>query len=423
MTDTLIKLRRSAVPGKIPSDAQLQLGEVAINTYDGKMFFKQSSTSNTILQVATTSLNLSDFASTTSAQLASIISDEIGTGSLVFSNAPTLVTPVINGNTTFDSGTLFIDSVNNRVGVGTISPTQQFEATTGKFSNVILGTDSADASKRLSIFYDPGVPGAVIDAPSNRLLIRTFGSERMRVEQTGFVGIGNTAPSERLHVDGNIRLSGAVVDYVGSKGTLGQVLTSDGSKSYWADPTGGGSGGIATASQSIVRDIFTGNSAASSYTLSTTPIAERFVIVTINGIVQQDAAYSVAGTSLVFDEPLANTDVVEARTFVPYNPFMTDASATFANTSPSQVLDTFDSTLYRTAKYLVQIANTSSYQAAEVLLIHDGSQVFITEYAQLATGTSLGVIDADISGGNVRLLVNPSFPNVTAKSIRYSIGV
>lgn len=124
MTDTLIKLRRSAVPGKIPTDSQLQLGEVAINTYDGKMFYKQASTSNTILQVATTSLDLSQFATTTSAQLASVISNETGTGSLVFGTSPTLVTPVINGNTTFDSGTLFIDSVNNRVGVNTISPTQ-----------------------------------------------------------------------------------------------------------------------------------------------------------------------------------------------------------------------------------------------------------------------------------------------------------
>lgn len=38
---TSIKLRRSAVPGKIPTVGQLELGEVAINTHDGKMFFKR----------------------------------------------------------------------------------------------------------------------------------------------------------------------------------------------------------------------------------------------------------------------------------------------------------------------------------------------------------------------------------------------
>jgi len=36
-----IKLRRSAVPDNVPSTSQLELGEVAINTHDGKMFFKR----------------------------------------------------------------------------------------------------------------------------------------------------------------------------------------------------------------------------------------------------------------------------------------------------------------------------------------------------------------------------------------------
>jgi len=45
--------------------------------------------------VVYTSNNLSVFAATTSAQLAGVINDETGTGPLVFSNAPTLVAPVL----------------------------------------------------------------------------------------------------------------------------------------------------------------------------------------------------------------------------------------------------------------------------------------------------------------------------------------
>lgn len=41
MTDTTIKLRRSAVKGKQPSTSQLELGELAINTVDGKVYLKQ----------------------------------------------------------------------------------------------------------------------------------------------------------------------------------------------------------------------------------------------------------------------------------------------------------------------------------------------------------------------------------------------
>jgi hypothetical protein len=31
-----IKLKRSAVPGKIPTTSSLELGELALNTYDGE---------------------------------------------------------------------------------------------------------------------------------------------------------------------------------------------------------------------------------------------------------------------------------------------------------------------------------------------------------------------------------------------------
>lgn len=36
-----IKIRRSAVQGAIPTTTQLALGELAINTYDGKLFLKK----------------------------------------------------------------------------------------------------------------------------------------------------------------------------------------------------------------------------------------------------------------------------------------------------------------------------------------------------------------------------------------------
>jgi len=45
--------------------------------------------------IAYTANNLSVFASTTSAQLAGVISDETGSGSLVFADTPTLVTPIL----------------------------------------------------------------------------------------------------------------------------------------------------------------------------------------------------------------------------------------------------------------------------------------------------------------------------------------
>ena len=46
-----IKLKRSSVSGNTPSTSDLELGEVAINTYDGKMFIKKNDGSDSIVEI------------------------------------------------------------------------------------------------------------------------------------------------------------------------------------------------------------------------------------------------------------------------------------------------------------------------------------------------------------------------------------
>lgn len=46
-----IKLRRSAQQGAVPTTAQLDLGEVAINTYDGKLFIKKNNGTESIVEI------------------------------------------------------------------------------------------------------------------------------------------------------------------------------------------------------------------------------------------------------------------------------------------------------------------------------------------------------------------------------------
>jgi hypothetical protein len=43
MSNQFLKLRRSAIPGKIPETSSLDLGELAMNTHDGLLFMKKSS--------------------------------------------------------------------------------------------------------------------------------------------------------------------------------------------------------------------------------------------------------------------------------------------------------------------------------------------------------------------------------------------
>jgi hypothetical protein len=79
-----IKLRRSAVAGNRPTTAQLDLGELAINTYDGKIYFEKSgSNGETIQEIFTTNTQNSGSLNT--------IGDVIITGSLSTTGSNTLI--------------------------------------------------------------------------------------------------------------------------------------------------------------------------------------------------------------------------------------------------------------------------------------------------------------------------------------------
>lgn len=57
MAAPVVRLRRSATEGAVPTTAQLALGEVAINTYDGKIFLKKDqSGTESIVEVLSDSI-------------------------------------------------------------------------------------------------------------------------------------------------------------------------------------------------------------------------------------------------------------------------------------------------------------------------------------------------------------------------------
>ena len=69
------------------------------------------------------------------------------------------------------------------------------------------------------------------------------------------------------------------------------------------------------------------------------------------------------------------------------------------------------------------MSTASAFHSTEVLLIHDGTTVYMTEFATIYSGSSLGTINADISGLNVRLLVSPANANTTVKTQRLTVTV
>lgn len=101
---------------------------------------------------------------------------------------------------------------------------------------------------------------------------------------------------------------------------------------------------------------------------------------------------------------ITNDKIVTTKTFESKNIKKSDAT----RTSTDQFsLDTFAHADFRAARYIVAMSKGSDYHSTEIMLIHDGSSVTLTQYGTLKS-TSLASFDADISGANVRLLVTPS---------------
>lgn len=88
-----------------------------------------------------------------------------------------------------------------------------------------------------------------------------------------------------------------------------------------------------------------------------------------------------------------------------------------AGTATAIVINTFDKTEFITGKYLIQMKQGSNYHSAEVLLIHDGSGAFMTEYAAVWNSSILGTLDAAVSGNNVNLTFMATAATVAANSI------
>tara|TARA_B100002019_G_scaffold134980_1_gene116241 strand:- start:576 stop:986 length:411 start_codon:yes stop_codon:yes gene_type:complete len=75
-------------------------------------------------------------------------------------------------------------------------------------------------------------------------------------------------------------------------------------------------------------------------------------------------------------------------------------------------LDTFAKADYRAARYIVAMSEGTNFHSTEVMLVHDGSDVTLTQYGTLKD-TNLATFDADISGANVRLRCTPASSNST----------
>jgi len=86
------------------------------------------------------------------------------------------------------------------------------------------------------------------------------------------------------------------------------------------------------------------------------------------------------------------------------------------------VIDTFTSADYFSGKYVVQVMSGAFVQTKEVLIMHDGTDIFIEEYATMTSGGldqgALGTISAQYNGSNVEVIFTPTYATNTIKYYR-----
>jgi len=263
----------------------------------------------------------------------------------------------------------------------------------------VTGTTSTGASAAGDIV--PTSNSIFLGSATKRFSIYAMSGDFVNpVTVTNSVSFGNTYPSANGILLGNNTLRWTIsansID-VSSNGNFANIVVTTNSTLYTASINTLYVSGISTFGANTTyqgNSIFNANS-------------------TFNGIVTVSNSVSISGNTAVSNYLSVNN-----------TSYMYSSKYNFITTG-AETVDSFSATSYRSAEYLIQLSDpsTSSYQVSKILILHDGTSPYITEYAQLYNKSLLGTFSADINAGNVRIRISAATTTVVAALTRTNLVV
>ena len=403
-----IKLKRSAQQGKVPATTDLALGELAVNTYDGKVYVKKSvSGTETVVEVGSTATTPYSLPVSSTSVLGGVKVDGTtiqinGNGVISAGDASTEVTKLIVDSETFvGDGSevsfdmlvtpkdinhieVYIDGVYQFIDTYTLgqgsSTMDQFTGNGSMVSFVLSATPQS--IDQIQVF----VSGVYQNAGSFTLSGSTITFDT--AIPNGYV----------FEVRNNVTDTTLIFSEAPPNGAVIEVVTLNSSLNF-------GRYSMTTAISTDTLNI--------GYYVSASDVYKLYW----SGVYQNDDAYSITGQEITLSETvdageefeiiiMSNNQSTGGAGASGGSDFWT-AEATSQNMYTPVVVDTFLKAVYRTAKYLIQAESNGIFQAADVLLIQNGTTVGVA-IQTVNTGSAIINIDGVINGPYVELTALPT---------------
>lgn len=200
--------------------------------------------SGAISNVALTTNTLAQFAATTSSQLAGVVSDETGTGALVFANTPTFVSPILGTPT---SGTL-TNATGLPIGTGVSglgTGVATFLATPTK-ENLLAAVVGTTGIGNLVFALSPSISTSILTSTASFNLINTTATTVNFAGAATSLSIGAATGTTTINNDtvvtGNLTVNGTTTTVNSTVVTVDDILIELGAVTTPTDVTAEGGG-------------------------------------------------------------------------------------------------------------------------------------------------------------------------------------